>query len=314
MTSDPIVVSYSEIEAWRQCPFKWFLAYGPLGRYSRPQKPDHPLSKGTNFHTISEFWYRYLKTGYLDAKGLDSWLSHLDPDARKLVTWMHEGYKDRWGEDDNWEIIDIEVKYIVPLYYESGEPSPFHLKVKIDLVVRDKRTDLVIVVDHKSGSRTPSRVALEFAEQFGLYEFAINRLWSLEGRSEKIFSTCHNWASTNMNKGDLIKPGDPDYKKSMRETPLEKRFVREYVKRPLPELINIERETLLTLEEMYPQVKGTPAHTLESIARHPDKERCQRMCDFTTACLVGRRANNNQRTIDSLEMSGYDLWIPEKGH
>src|SRR5688572_13870071 len=102
VTDELIVVSYSEIDAYRQCPFKWFLAYGPDGRWSRPPRSMTPLSKGTDFHTITEFWYRLLQTGALDAKKFADFLESMEPDQRKLITWMHEGYKEHYGEDSDW--------------------------------------------------------------------------------------------------------------------------------------------------------------------------------------------------------------------
>lgn len=308
--SDRIIVSYSEIDAFRQCPFKWLLAYGPEGRWSKPPKSMSPLSKGTDFHTMKEFWYNLLMTGKLDAKAFDAWLDSIEPDQRKLIQWMHEGYKDHYGEDSDWEILAVESKTIVPLFYADGTESPFALKVKIDLLVKSRRSGLLVLVDHKSGSRAPSRASLEFEEQFGLYEFALNRLWAMEGRSERIFATCHNYASTNMNQGDIFKPGDEGYKKSMRETPLEKRFKREYIPRPKAELQRIERETLMTLDEMYPYIGGE-GWNIDNTPRHPNRDTCQRRCDFTDVCLTGRRANDNNRTLQAMEMSGFVKYVPE---
>lgn len=254
-----------------------------------------------------------MMTGSLDTKKFDAWLSSLDPEKRKLIQWMHEGYKEVYGEDSDWEILAVEGLTIVPLYYEDGTQSPFALKVKIDLLVRSRRSGLLVLVDHKSGSRAPSRASLEFEEQFGLYEFALNRLWAMMGRSERIFATCHNYASTNMNKGDIFKPGDEEYKTTMKATPLDKRFKREYIPRPKPELRRIEKETLATLDEMYPYQGGT-GWTLENTPRHPNRDTCQRRCDFTDVCLTGRRANDNNRTIQAMQMSGFEHYVlpPER--
>lgn len=278
-----------------QCPFKHYLAYGE--RFSKPVAVDSTLGKGTAWHEVLQVYYEAIKAGksaelayILAIQHINTMASELQP----LLKWMFDGYITAYPKDALFfEILGVEETVIAPLLDENGNETRFNLKTKIDLIVRDKRNDLLSIVDHKSTSACADK-AFEFEEQFGLYELAVSRT------KFRVFNTIHNAALTKMNKGDLLKPGDEGYKSNMKETPLDSRFKRTPMKRTPEELQAIEREAVYTLEQMYSENNRRE--------RHPDSDRCRWRCPFTEACLLGRRTNDNARTIDMLERSGFERY------
>jgi RecB family exonuclease len=219
--TEKITVSYSEIDAYRQCPYKHYLAYGE--RFSKPVAVDSTLGKGTAWHEVLQIYYGALKASYdfEHAYAVAAVrIQEMPPEIQALLSWMLEGYVTVYPKDFLfWEIMAVEATIVAPLLDENGNETRFDLKAKIDLIVRDKRNDLVSVVDHKSTSALRDK-GFEWEEQFGLYELVANRA------GFNVFNTVHSAALTKMNKGDLLKPGDDGYKGNMKETPLDSRFKR----------------------------------------------------------------------------------------
>lgn len=292
---DKITVSYSEIDAYRQCPFKHYLAYGE--RFSKPVAVDSTLGKGTAWHEVLQVYYEAIQKGASAQEAYNLAHKHILTQAEEIqpmLKWMLDGYVSAYPKDALfWEIIAVESTIVAPLLDENGNETRFNLKAKADLIIRDKRNDLVSIIDHKSTSAHQDR-AFDFDEQFGLYELVCNRA------GYNVFNTVHSSALTKMNKGDLLKPGDDGYKGNMKETPLDGRFKRTPMKRTLAELRAIESDAVCTLEQIY-----SSANRRE---RHPSPRTCKNFCSYTEACLLGRRYNDNGRTIDMLEKTGFERY------
>lgn len=296
--TEPIVVSWSELDTYRQCPMKHYLAYNQ--RWTAPARAGSALDKGNMWHTVMEAWYKALKAkpgnliNALEAVGkvIDSFKDHgVDKELIDLIVWMHEGYVQRYGTDDEWEVIAVEHTMMQPLLFRGGVPSKFVLKAKIDLIVRDKARGLLRVIDHKSGTNLPTDKDLEFADQFGLYELLLNRA------GMKVFNTVHSAARTRINKGDLIPKGHPEWKSTMKAQTLDERFARTQMKRTPAELAMIEAETIAAFQQAY-----SPSNAHQ---RHTDEERCKRRCSYTEACLGSRRSGDNTRLPQILEQTGF---------
>lgn len=302
-------VSYSEIDTFRQCPFKHKLTY--TDRWTRESIGDMtPLGKGSFWHKVMEAHYRTIQEYQI---GLGEYrVSHdellalclaaveevlaegqaagTDENLLTLARWMYAGHIERWGLDEDWYIVAVEHTAIVPLWNKDGSESWIRLKVKLDLVVTDARGRLCIV-DHKSCGNLPHQKDLDFDEQFGLYTYVLKRM------GKNVFMSIHNAARTKMNQGDIIGPDDPGYKKSMKAQTLEERFKRTLLNRTDPELQAIQDEALWTAETMF-----GPLNRQE---RHPNTDTCNWKCDFTEACLYGRRSNDNGKTVLMLMDTGW---------
>lgn len=296
-----ITISYSEIDAFRQCPFKHQLSY--VERWQRTPDALSALGKGGAWHAnVMEPHYESLKSSREDklpeAKALytaqyavECGINQLEnEDLKDLMWWMYKGFTDVYGADWDWHIKTVENTIIIPLFWADGTPSVFQLKVKIDLVVMDVRGRLWIV-DHKSCGQMPGETDFDFDEQFKFYTSVLRRM------GYPIAGCIHDAALTKMNKGDLIKPGDPGYKASMKAQPLANRFKRTLIAHTEAELAMVNDELLRTATLMY-----SDANTHE---RHPNSDTCKWRCSFTEACLFGRRSNSDVKTRHMLQDTGF---------
>ena len=279
-TSSKIVVSYSELDTYRQCPLKHELAWKL--RYSKP--PDEKRQRGTDWHNIMQAHYKALKERQvsrrqqiMDAKPM---LRHAreavlpllydhetgeQSDNQKLLEWMYDGYVQMWGNDPDWWIEDIERAMIVPLPAVTpgihGRLSKrYFLKTKIDLVVRLPNSQR-LVVDHKTSQYLKSKIEFDIDDQFGLYT------WALRQAGMKVFAAVHNNARTHRNKGPMI---------------LSDRFKREPMFRSETELWNLALDAARVAQAIYGPRRGEPYSS-------PDPERCKWKCDFVEAHLAMRR-------------------------
>ncbi len=300
--SERLTVSWSELDAYRQCPKKHQLAYKQ--RWSKPPREDSALAKGNLIHEVLEAHYKALKAkpgdmlNVLEAVGkcIDQMEARgVDKEMIDLVMWIYEGYVKMYGLDEDWEILAVEHTIIQPLMAHPNVKSRFDLKAKVDLIIKDKTNGLISIVDHKSCTNLPDDKELEFEDQFGLYELVLNRTGT------PVFNTIHNALRTQRNQGDIHLPGTPGYKSTMKAQPLDKRFLRSYMKRTKQELLTIEMEAIHVFQKAY-----SPSNAHE---RHTDSERCKRRCSFTEACLQARRAGDDSRIPGTLQIMGFEQYF-----
>lgn len=292
---DAIVISYSELDTFKQCPHKWALGYEE--RWTQEKDERTAAGRGTMWHQMLDSHYTALKLGggpeaaqtAVEQRVADFYSVGKDSEVIDLLMWMYQGYVERWGYDPNWEVLVVEYKAIVPLRYPDGSLSPFDLKMIIDLVVRDRTNGKVWIVDHKSHADLPKERELELDDQFGLYT------WGLRAMGHKVFGCIYNTARTKRNKGDHSdiveewrrrkaageKPG-PEPKPQ----PLDGRFDRYLMFRTEVETENIAQDALSTALTM---------HSAENRReRHTNNDTCKWKCDFTEACLLGRKTDDQR--------------------
>lgn len=307
MTGKIQTVSYSELIAGRQCPFKHQLLYKE--RWTKDPKAGGALDRGILWHSVLEEWYRSLAvTQRSDLMADQTFRKDLayqagirvldnaydtgrDRDTTKLVRWMFNGYVDRYELDDEWAIIAVEHKGVVPLYEASGRKSRFRLKVKIDLVAKSRSSGRLWIVDHKSHANIPSQKDYDLDIQFPLYVLSLQRL------GHPVFGTIYNTARTTINQGDLFNPGDPGYKTTMRKQSLDERFDRHKMNHPANKLLAVERDTLASFKALY--------STTNKGERHTDPDHCRRRCDMAEACMLGLSTGDDRRTRLMLSETGW---------
>ena len=273
VVENPIVTSWSEIDTYRQCPFKHMLGYRE--RWSEPSV-SMALQKGNLWHAVLE--QHYLGIRALEAKtrsnktlkaavlAVDELLGKRDPDElQELIRWMYNGYTEKYMFDADWEIVEVEWKGFAPLPNPSGGPSRFMLKVKIDLIIRFRGR--LWVVDHKSGKDLPGEKELDLDDQFGLYT------WAMRQVGTPVMGSIHNAARTQRNKGFME---------------LDTRMARTFLTRTDIELDTIAKEAYMTADKMWPQ-EFDPHHLPE---RTPNTDTCRWKCSFTEACLFSRKGGN----------------------
>jgi len=269
---DPVTISWSEIDTYRDCPHKHDLAYKQrwVGKTTSPS-----LQKGSLYHKVMEGHYRSLmeRPGDLISARLaaEKWLTEWstewggnDNEYAELIWWMYDGYVNRYGADDDWEIRGVEQKLEVPLLTKQGRRSRFTLKMQIDLIVRIRSMrGRLFIVDHKTGADLPKQKNLDMADQFSFY------LWGMRELGYEAFGAIWNAARSTRLK---------------REMTLTERFDR-------PMLARTDRELSTIAQEAYATARK--AYAAKAIAeRHPDADRCQWKCtQFLEACLLGRKTD-----------------------
>lgn len=264
-----IKISYSEADTYRQCALKHQLKY--IERW-RSDETAPALSRGTQLHAALEYHYQQLqlrdvtKDADVDvlakthAALVEKGLIH-DEGGDEAVTWMLEGYLDFYGCDNAWEIVATEQDFEVPLYDYDGKESRFVLRGRIDLIVKNKGTSKIFVVDHKTCSNLPTEKALEFDEQMAFYTIAARRA------GYPVYGAIYNAIRS---------------KKLVRAMTSEERFLRKFVTKTDFELKTVEEELVATMETAYNERKHDAPRT-------PDSERCNWKCDMREACIAGRK-------------------------
>jgi RecB family exonuclease len=261
-------VSYSELDAYRQCRLKHELAYKERWR---PAEESPALSRGRLFHEVLELHYRTLKEtrsleqsiAAVEGSGLlYDLMTGNETEQQELVAWVYNGYTERYRDDNEWEILEVETKVNTMLPNHKGNPSSFRFKGTVDLLVRDNSAGGGLwIVDHKTCSNLPKGKDLDLDDQMGLYTYLLRRQ-GLDIRGA-IYSACRT-------------------KKLKRDMTMEERFKRYITVRGEVELKNIALEAYDTFREAYkPREGATP--------RSPDSERCGWRCPFTEPCLGGRK-------------------------
>lgn len=285
-----VIVSYSELDTFRQCPLKHLLSYKQ--RWTREKGEDSALTKGTYWHKVMEAHHKVLQRHQqnpteqrspryeteilrearaevvellLDEKG------NYQNSNSELVEWMYQGYVQRYGLDREFTVVGIEIPFQVPLPWPDGRPSHYVLKGKIDRLVRDGYGQLWIE-DHKSCGNLPNDFEMQMDDQFGLYWWAVQQLgWKVEG-------AIHSAARTTRNQADF-----PGYEGKSKAQTLEQRFQRYYLNRTDRELKALADDAFAVARNAYP-----PKALTLPLYSSPDVRQCGWKCDFKEAHLMLR--------------------------
>lgn len=281
--SPPRIVSFSEISTAKRCSFRHQLAY--VERWSKPPDPMSALGKGTCWHTVMEAHYNVIRTA--QQKGMTD-LGKVEARCRSVVTrilgtqqeelaeliwWMYDGYVNVYGTDPDWQILAVEHAAEARLPTPRGGRSGFILKMKIDLIVRQRSTKRIRVVDHKSGKDLPHKKSLEIDDQFPLYVWGLNRL------GKKVFGAEYNAARTTRLAGDVRVPGSQ---------PLDERYSRTPIYHTPRELEGIAVDAYLMASSRYAEQRRMTKLGVDS-PRSTDTFRCQWDCDYYDPCIAGRK-------------------------
>lgn len=265
-------------------PHKWELAYR---QHWTPDAISPALNRGIIWHKVMEIHYRAIQSDSTTMARRQAIVNYLretsrkDPEEVDLIAWMFDGYEDRWGTDDDWEIVAVEDQRIARLPYPSGRLSPYWVRMRVDLIIRERTVEVagkrvsaskvpgsarkLWLVDHKSGKDLPKEKELDIDDQFGLYT------WGCRQLGDPVFGSLHNAART--------------YRHVSGDRPLDERFLRSRLYRTDRELDTIAQEAMVTARTAYRYGPG-------EAPRAPDPDRCRWRCPYTEPCLVGRKSGD----------------------
>lgn len=300
MAIEPIIVSYSELDTYRQCPLKHAILYGQ--RWTKPTKEGSALQKGSLYHAVMEELFRLIKQ-YQDANNgknpkeggaeekmlIQAFWTAVAPllydqqtgeqtEVQGLIEWMVQGWLEKFGLMPEWRIVGVEHQIITPLRDERGRRSRYHLKAKIDLVARMRSTGGIWIIDHKSGANLPTDMDLEIDDQFGLYT------WAAREVGRPVTGTIHAANRTQRNKSFM---------------PLDTRMKLTYLNRHEQELTNLALDAYRVARAAHPP-KGQKVLPYSS----PDPRQCGWKCDLKEPHLLMRRG---RKPAEVLREFGYTI-------
>ena len=283
-----ITVTFSEMDSYRQCPLKHKWSYKDGWR--EPAREGSALTRGSLYHEVMEAHYTLIQEGYrapLDEFRqfmLEEFLidktGHQSED-QEIVEWMYDGYLECYGLDDDWEPVLIESAGEVRLRDEKGKPTKFYLRFKIDLVVRDRKTGHLWLVDHKSASNLSRETEIDMQEQFRLYAWALRQL------DIPIAGIIRSDARTKRNKTPMK---------------LEQRF------RRVTTFMSDEEGDRIALDLLNTAKAAYSPHTPVYAAPMPDM--CSWRCPFLGVHLAWRRGLADEDTL----MRDFGLFKTEEKH
>lgn len=290
---EQIIVSYSELDTFRQCPLKHHLLYGM--RWTKPPQPTGALAKGILYHQCMETVFRLVKayqdqhdgknpregssTEKMLIKGIWAEIMPMlvndqtgeQNEVQALIEWMIKGFIEHYGIMPDWKILGVEHQLLVPLRDQHGRRSRYILKAKLDLIIRDRRTGQRWVVDHKSGKDLPNYMDLEIDDQFGLYT------WGMDEVGRPVAGSIHLANRTQKNKSFM---------------PLDTRMGLTYLNRDPIELKNIALDAYFVARAAHPPKSKEPARYSS-----PDPRQCGWKCDVKEPHLLMRRGRDSAEVM-----------------
>lgn len=332
----PIVVSNSEVESAARCDFQHQLGYRE--RWTKgPFNPESAAGQGIAWHEVLEVHYRTIQAFQKQAEANDRpwWdfnhedalaeareriqpliarFTEMSEDLGQLISWMYAGHVNHWGVDPEWRIIDVERAGQVPLsppsslletslvrrprYRRIGATLDFEFKYRADLIIEERGR--LWLVDHKSVGNFPSQLDLDFDPQIDRYT------WALRQEGVPIYGQLFNQARRKMLK---------------RAQTLEERHRRPRTHRTDRELDSIAADLFQVIYARYEQqirlegrndrerdtfgtwVDALPEGPPVDAPRQASSRHCSFLCDFTEACLAGRKGSDSRQYLVELGMT-----------
>lgn len=296
MANEIHIVSFSELDTYRQCPLKHMWSYKQ--RWRKPVDPNGALAKGSLWHNVAESHYKVIKAWHdekrpgtardLLAKAKAEARLHLvnpegDPtDTQELVSWMYDGYTEHYGIDEEWRPIALEYAIQIPLLNAAGRPTRYHIKGKLDAIMKNRETGMLWIWDHKSGANLPSQMDLEIDDQFGVYT------WMMRQTGSPVVGSIHNANRTTRNVGDF-----PEPPKGKKPQTLEQRHGRTYLNRNDQELTSLALDAYNAARNAYP-----PKSMQLPLYSSPDPRQCGWKCDFKEVHLQTRTGQDPRMVLE----------------
>lgn len=162
-------ISNSEVGAWLSCRNKYRYAFD---LDLEPKRRSEPLTRGTIGHDALDVYYKNLQAGksHEGARDLATQrLSYLMADRDAPIDLIMdvrrilELYWAYYEGDSNWEILEVEEMHNLPLNEDYSMPT------RLDLLVRDKTENKIVLVDHKFYYDMPNADKLSLNVQFPKY-------------------------------------------------------------------------------------------------------------------------------------------------
>lgn len=162
-------ISNSEVATWNTCQRKYYYEFDLA---LEPKVTGGALGRGVLLHEVLADYYAGLKDGATHevamraARGrLQQYLAN---DAFGMETVMEvdrllQGYWANYQGDPDWEILEVEKGFDLPL------TEDYEYSLRLDLLVRSRSTSALILVDHKTAYDFWTEDDLDLNPQFPKY-------------------------------------------------------------------------------------------------------------------------------------------------
>lgn len=192
-----LAISYSQLNTFIQCPLRWKMYY-LLGKGESSDTESTQL--GTQVHSFIEEFCAKKQHGYEWSVGeatelmedkLDQRTITFKEDEDEDIVWQHLGVAKSMVEEDKGlgallkhcdvlaQELEFKLKFNLPftVVYKGEEYHEVIINGFIDLLLKDKETGGLIVVDHKTSKKKFDKEKLYHDYQFPIYELVILNLY-----------------------------------------------------------------------------------------------------------------------------------------
>lgn len=192
-----LAISYSQLNTFLQCPLRWKMYY-LLGKGESSDTESTQL--GTQVHSFIEEFCAKKQHGYEWSVGeatelmedkLDQRTITFKEDEDEDIVWQHLGVAKSMVEEDKGlgallkhcdvlaQELEFKLKFNLPftVVYKGEEYHEVIINGFIDLLLKDKKTGGLIVVDHKTSKKKFDKEKLYHDYQFPIYELVVLNLY-----------------------------------------------------------------------------------------------------------------------------------------
>lgn len=169
------LISGSQLDAWSRCQRLYYYSHD---RRIAPKETGWPLALGRAGHSVLAAYYAELATGrghaaaMEEAEGLAAWRMDVLGQDPKALGYIMPMVRYHWAAHATdvaaWEIIEVEAEYRVP---RAG----WTYVATIDLIVRDRTTRQLVVVDHRFLTSFYTRAMARHDPQMARYALAVRQ-------------------------------------------------------------------------------------------------------------------------------------------
>jgi len=321
---------------FKECRRRWH--FGSLSCMRLESKmPALPLHFGTAIHAALEAFY-CKKDPVKEFIAL--WQENLDearemnlPEENIMLMEEHldlgvamlEGYQGyAKTADTDWEVLNTELEWEFPLVESDGTPLVFEFNDEIvlpmvvgrfDLIVREKKSNHIMVVDHKTSCMKFDSAEIDFNDQLPIYIWAARKIFQNEN-IQAVWNQLRKKAPTIpkvLKSGGLSKDKSMDttYDIYLKEIEKQKLNVKDYQKmldnlHEKPQTF-FERAVLYKSQAAIDQVDKNLrlelmemirySHNIEHCFPYPNRD-CVWKCDYKMLCRQLQIGANIDRLIE----------------
>lgn len=260
--SDPRRISNTEVGTWETCKRKYYFSFDlKLEKIQRSE----PLTRGLIVHEVLDVYYTMIKEGHSTTDAKHIALQRLSaimtkPESDMSLCLEIKALLERyWAnvDDSDWEIIAVEQDYDLPMTDE------FIMPMRLDLLVKQRSTGKVFIVDHK--------VVYDF---WNYHQTALNPQFAKYVAALRYNGMKIDGCILNFIRYRKMKDQDPA-----------KYFKRDVVVPSNAKIRNTVREHVISCQEIM-EYRAKPAATREAIAVHCLNTMICKGCDFKDLCAA----------------------------